>query len=121
MAAFTTGVLDPLQAGGSRTIVPRAFDYRTDTPCPGGPCLGAEQAVVIVEGMFLHRDKLAQRWDMSIFLKVPFTVTARRMADRDGTHPDPEHPSLTRYVEGQRMYLSRCNPTARATYALDNS
>jgi uridine kinase len=52
---------------------------------------------------------------------VPFTVTAQRMAERDGTHPDPDHPSLARYIQGQRCYLSTCNLTTRATYVLDNS
>jgi uridine kinase len=121
LAAFTTSVLDPLQAGGDRAIVPRAFDHRTETPVHADPVPVPEQAVVIIEGMFLHRDELAGRRDMSVFLQVPFTVTARRMAHRDGTHPDPEHPSLARYVQGQRLYLPTCDPTKRATYVLDNS
>ncbi len=78
-------------------------------------------AVVIVEGMFLHRDELADRWDWSVFLDVPFAETARRMAERDGSHPDPEHPSMRRYVVGQRIYLDSCRPRIRATIVLDNT
>lgn len=56
-----------------------------------------------------------------MFLDVPFSISVRRMAERDGTHPDPEHPSMRRYVEGQRIYVSRCHPAERATHVVQNS
>ncbi len=71
--------------------------------------------------MFLHRDDLMHRWDWSVFLDVPFTETARRMALRDGSHPDPEHPTNRRYVEGQRIYLASCGPLERATVVMANT
>lgn len=80
-----------------------------------------DQGVVIVEGLFLHRDELAGRWDWSVFLDVPFTESVRRLAERDGSHPDPEHPSMRRYVEGQRIYLASCRPHDRATVVVDNA
>jgi uridine kinase len=43
------------------------------------------------------------------------------MALRDGSHPDPDHPSMRRYVEGQRIYLARCLPAERATAVIDNT
>lgn len=43
-------------------------------------------ALVIFEGMFLHRDGLHDIWDRSVFLDVPFAETARRMAARDGSN-----------------------------------
>lgn len=76
--------------------------------------------MVIVEGMFLHRDELLDLWDLSIFLDVPFATSLGRMAERDDTSPDPEDPSVHRYVEGQRIYLAACNPTQRATYVVAN-
>jgi uridine kinase len=60
-------------------------------------------------------------WDFSVFLDVPFAVTALRMAERDGTHPDPTHPSMRRYVEAQRIYFAACTPTKRASVVIDNS
>lgn len=56
-----------------------------------------------------------------MFLDVPFSISVRRMAERDGTHPDPEHPSMRRYVEGQRIHVSRCHPAERATHVVQNS
>ncbi|MEJ7742738.1 MAG: hypothetical protein WKF73_09445 [Nocardioidaceae bacterium] len=100
--------------GGSSTTAPMHRSDALDEHVPA-------DAVVIVEGMFLHRDELADRWDWSVFLDVPFAETARRMAERDGSHPDPEHPSMRRYVEGQRIYLDSCRPRIRATVVLDNT
>ena len=78
-------------------------------------------SVLVLDGMFLHRGELAGVWDWSVFLDVPFEVTCARMAVRDGSHHDPRHPSMRRYVEGQRVYLSRCCPWQRADALIDNT
>lgn len=118
LAAFTAGVIEPLRHSGERAIVLRAFDHRTDSPVHEAATGIAADAVVIVEGMFLHRDELLDAWDLSVFLDVPFAVTVRRTAERDGTSPDPDDPSVRRYVEGQRIYLAACRPEERATYVV---
>ena len=76
---------------------------------------------VIVEGMFLHREELRDRWDFSVFLDVPFAVTAARMAERDGTNPNPEHVGMRRYVGGQRLYFGAASPWRHADLIVDNS
>lgn len=120
LAAFTTKVLDPLRPGADHVMALRAFDHRSDRPVEDDPVEVPPQAVVVIEGMFLHRDELRAWWDMSIFLDVPFSVTVSRMAKRDGAPPDPEHPSWSRYLQGQRIYLSECKPPERATYVIAN-
>ena len=120
LAALLDHVLDPLRPGGDRRVRRRVFDHRTDSPVAAPVEEVPVDAVVIVEGMFLHRDELVTRWDWSVFLEVPFTETVRRMARRDGSPPDPEHPSMRRYVEGQRIYLAACHPRERATVVLDS-
>jgi uridine kinase len=97
------------------------FDYRTDAAVNAPVEEVPVDAVVIVEGMFLHRDELADRWNWSVFLDVPLAETARRLAQRDGSQPDPEQPTMRRYVEGQRIYLATCRPQERATVVLDNT
>ena len=121
LAALLEHVLDPLRPGGDRRVRRQVFDHRTDSPVAAPVEDVPVDAVVIVEGMFLHRDELVTRWDWSVFLEVPFTETVRRMAHRDGSPPDPEHPSMRRYVEGQRIYLAACHPRGRATVVLDDS
>ncbi|HYO18006.1 MAG TPA: hypothetical protein VES02_04985 [Dermatophilaceae bacterium] len=70
-------------------MVCRAFDYRADRPIFEDPIPVSTTAVVIVEGMFLHRDELLDTWDMSVFLDVPFAISVRRLAERDDTSPTP--------------------------------
>lgn len=114
-------LLDPLSPGGSRSYRTAVHDVATDEQvdqparrCPAG-------AVLVLDGVFLHRDELGAYWDFSVWLDVPFTITAARMASRDGTSPDPEDPSLARYVGGQRLYLAQCRPSQRANIVIDNA
>lgn len=114
-------VLEPLGVGGDGKYRKAASDHVRNVMLQPEPQLAPEDALVIVEGMFLHRDELAKYWDYSVFLDVPFTETARRMNVRDGSHPDPEHPTMLRYVGGQRLYFASAEPWARATRIIDNT
>lgn len=120
LATFTANVLEPLSHSGERSIVFRAFDHRADRPTHEDPIPIPAEAVVVVEGMFLHRDELRDAWDISVFLDVPFAVSVRRLAERDGTNPNPDDPSVHRYVEGQRIYLATCKPDQWATHVVAN-
>lgn len=118
---FRSYVLDPLGPGGSGRYRPAGHSLETDAVLSPPELPAAFNAVVLVDGLFLHRDELAAYWDFSIFLDVPFTVTAARMAVRDGTPADPEHPDMHRYVGGQRLYCAGCDPAARAAVVVENS
>ncbi|MCL8026566.1 uridine kinase [Nocardioides bruguierae] len=118
LAAFRRCVLDPLAAPGSSTIVPAAFDHRRDVALEAEPLPVPDDGVVVVEGMFCHRAELRGAWDVSVLLDVPFEVSVARLAGRDGTPADPEHPALRRYVEGQRRYLAAVRPAERATFVV---
>lgn len=78
-------------------------------------------AVLVVDGLFVHRDEIVDLWDLSVFLDVPFEVSVPRLATRDGSEPDPLHESQKRYVEGQKIYFRECSPSTRATLVIDNS
>ncbi|MBO3743855.1 uridine kinase [Actinoplanes sp. NEAU-H7] len=117
---FRRDVLEPFGPDGSRLYRAAAHDLATDEVLDGEPCAADPGTVLIVDGLFLHRDELVPVWDLSIFLDVPFEETARRMAGRDGTSPDPDHPGMRRYVEGQRLYFAACAPRDRATILIDN-
>jgi uridine kinase len=117
---FRGEVLEPFAPGGSRRYRPAGHDLATDRVLHPRPRTAAPGTVLIVDGLFLHRDEIGPVWDLSVFLDVPFPVTAHRMARRDGTNPDPEHPSMRRYVEAQRMYFAACSPQHRADVLIDN-
>ena len=119
-ARFHSDILEPLGKGGSREYSPRAHDLGTDQVLTASHLTAAPGSVVVIDGLFMHRDKLADLWDLSVFLDVPFEVSTRRLSERDGSEPDLHHPSRKRYLEGQRIYLSSCNPEGRATLVIDN-
>lgn len=114
-------VLAPLGPGGSRRYRPASHDVTTDEVLHPACRIAPAGAVLVLDGLFLHRDELAEHWDVSIWLDAPLTVTVARLAARDGSSPDPEDPSLRRYIDAQRHYLSTCDPLARAQLVIDNS
>ncbi|MGP4018049.1 uridine kinase [Saccharopolyspora sp. 5N708] len=120
-ATLRRRVLDPLGPGGSRRYQPAAHDLATDLPVSPPHRHAAPGAVLVVDGLFLHRDELADVWDLSVFLRVPFHVSVARMAARDGGVADPEHPGVARYVQGQRRYFAACTPWQRADLVIDNT
>jgi uridine kinase len=116
-ARFRDDVLDPLGPGGSRRYRPAAHDLATDAVLDPEPRVAPPGAVLVVDGLFLLRPELAAAWDLSVFLDVPFEVTAARLASRDGVDPKTLH----RYVEAHRIYSQACDPRGRAAILIDNS
>ncbi len=113
-------LLEPFVAGAE--VVTGVFDHRADRPRVAPRQPSAPDAVLIVDGIFLHRASLVDRWDRSIWLDVPFEVSIPRVAGRgEGGDPDPTAPSNRRYVQGQRLYLSEVDPAALASWVIDNT
>lgn len=117
---FRSRLLDPLGPGGDRRFVRAVHDVVTDTPVHRDAEVARDGQVLVLDGLFLHRPELVDAWDVSVFLQVDRAISVGRMAARDGSHPDPDHPSNRRYVEGQRLYLRSCSPEQRATFVVVN-
>ena len=114
-------VLDPLGPGGSRDYRPRGHDLETDEVLTGRASHAPAGSVVLVDGLFLQRDELEGCFELAIWLDVPFEETAARMSERDGTSPDPEDPTMQRYVGAQRTYFEQRSPWTRADLVVDNT
>ncbi len=115
-------LLDPFGPEGSGSYVREVYDWRREREVARAPELAEPGSVLVVDGIFVHRDELVQFWDYSVWLEVPFAVSVPRGAVRGyGGNPDPDAPANQRYVEGQRMYLAECNPRARASVVIDNT
>lgn len=114
---FAGHLLTPFAAGQPfrRASHDLASDEYVDAPFEAAP----PSAILLVDGIFLHRDELVGHWDFSVFLSVDFAVSVARMAVRDGSPSDPDDPRNRRYVEGQRLYLATCDPAARASLVID--
>jgi uridine kinase len=115
LSRFAGDLLVPFAAGEPvRTAV---RDVRTDAALDLAPVLPAPGTVLVVDGMFLHRDELAAYWEFSVYLHVDLAVSLARLHARDGPPPT----ATDRYAEAQRIYAAACDPAARATLRLDNS
>jgi uridine kinase len=112
---LATALLDPFGRGEPvRTAV---HDVRTDAsldlaPVPVGPA-----DVLILDGVFAHRDELAPYWDFSVYLHVDLAVSLERLATRDGLPPA----ATDRYTGAHQRYVDACDPLRRASVVVDNT
>ena len=118
--ALTTLLLAPLGPGGTRLYRRAVFNYRTDSEMSTPFETADQNAILLFDGIFLHRPELLSYWDLSIFLDAPFDVTIPRAAGRDGSSPEVDAPENRRYVEGQQLYLRTCEPQRAATIVINN-
>lgn len=114
-------VLIPLGKGGTRRFNAKHHEHVADVILDKDWQLAPPGSTVVLEGLFLHRPPMDEVWDCSLFLDVPFEITVARMAERDDSDRDIEHPHVARYVGAQRIYFERCDPRSRADIVIDNS
>jgi uridine kinase len=67
---------------GSGRYRTAAFDHLSDNPARTEECVASHDAVLIFDGLFLHRPELCAYWDFSIFLDGSFDITVPRGAPR---------------------------------------
>jgi uridine kinase len=122
--ALRTALLDPLGPAGDRSYRTRAFDWRNDEPVEEPLRLAPEDAVLLVDGVFLLRPELAGLWDYRIFVRVPLEECLRRALIRDVPSPGDEDAVRARYerryLPGQRLYFDAVRPWLVADAVIDN-
>lgn len=109
-AALVRDLLVPFGPGGDGWYRTVSHDLATDRPLAPEPVQAADDEVLVLDGLFLQRAAVRAQLDAVVFLDVPFATTYRRMAERDGCDPDPEHPANRRYRQGQQLYLDEHRP-----------
>ena len=120
-------LLDPLGPGGDRRFQPTVYDHDTDTPSSPPPTTAHADAVLLFDGVFLLRPELIDRWDLRIFVSVPFEQTVERARDR-GTAPAGstldtaaiERSWRHRYIPAQQLYFATARPTDHADVIVYN-
>ncbi|MGW3347379.1 cytidylate kinase family protein [Nonomuraea rubra] len=123
-AALCRVLLDPLGPGGDRSFRHTAYDRATDTPSCPPPTTAPADAVLLFDGVFLLRPELVDRWDLRIFVSVPFEQTVARAQDR-GTAlaespADIERSWRDRYIPSQQLYFATARPTDHADIIVYN-
>lgn len=123
---FHDEVLEPLGREGSGRYRTAAYDLASEAPVSSPWQLAPDDAVVIIDGLFLHRKEFATSrarkvWDYSVWLNVPFEEAYRRLHDRVGFSADPRDPANARYYEGQLLYIQECQPQDKADLVIENT
>lgn len=120
-ATFRRVLVDPFRVAGSAGFQLAAFDVARDAPLEPQWVTAPRDAVLVVDGVFLHRPELRGVWDWSLWLEVPFRVAYARTAARDGGDPDPDAPANARSRQGQELYLRDADPRRAASAVVENS
>lgn len=123
---FHDEVLEPLANDGSGRYRKAAYDLAHEAPVNSPWLVAPDNAVVIIDGMFLHRKDFAvsrtkKVWDVSAWLDVPFEETYRRLHEKEGFSEDPHDPRNARYYEGQLLYIRECAPADKADVVIENA
>ena len=113
-ALFRRVLLDPFRAGEPFALA--AFDSVTDMPVPLEWQTAPDDALLVIDGVFLHRPELRGLWDHSVWLEVSRDVAESRMLLRDGPTD-----VLERYRGAQQLYVREADPAAAASVVIDNS
>lgn len=122
---FRRVLVDPFrdgpQTGATTGFQLTAFDVVRDAPAEAQWVTAPRDAVLIVDGVFLHRRELRDLWDWSLWLDVPEAVASARLAIRDGSDPDPSAAANAPRREAQALYEREARPELAASAIIDNS
>lgn len=122
--AILSCVLLPLGPSGDLRYKCAQFDFRTDSRIKAPWQKAVSNAILLFDGIFLHRPELLTYWDFTVFIHVGFDETVRRARERDqylfGSPDDIEAIYQERYIPGQKIYLQSEKPNEKANVVFDN-
>jgi uridine kinase len=117
-------LLDPLGPGGDRRFQRAVYDKVTDTARSEPVTTAPADAVLVFDGVFLLRPELMDRWDLRIFVSVPFEKTVDRARTRDQTPfrsaAEVERRYRSRYLPSQQFYFDTVRPADHADIIVHN-
>jgi uridine kinase len=81
-------------------------------------------AALLLDGVFLLRPELIDRWDLSIFVSAAFEQILDRARIRDlaglGSAAEVERRFRTRYIPAQKLYFATARPADHADIVVHN-
>lgn len=95
--------------------------YNKEQDCYDAVDLHIPDGIVIVEGVFLQRQELADLFDAVVYLDVPEAVRLSRVLKRDGYIGDADairQKYENRYFPAERYYAAHCRPMETADIVL---
>ena len=123
--ALIKKLLQPLGPGGDRQYITAVHDVVLDSPVHSEAQTADDDAILIMDGIFLLRPQLYPYWDLTIYVHADFTNTVPRGAARDadlyGSPARAKQRYEERYVPGQQIYLEEVGPLDKADILIDNN
>jgi uridine kinase len=117
-------LLDPLGPGGDRRYQHAVYDMGTDTALSQPVATAPADAVLLLDGVFLLRPELIDRWDLHIFVSAAFERALDRGRIRDqarlGSIAEVERRFRDRYIPAQQLYFATVRPTDHADIIVHN-
>lgn len=120
-SVFRRVLIEPFRLPGSAGFVLEAFDVERDAPIEPKWTTAPDDAILIVDGVFLNRPELSGVWNYSIWLDVPPDIAFVRMVESGGTHFDLTAENNVRLADAHERYAAAVNPRAQAAAIVDNS
>lgn len=118
-------LLDPLAPQGNRRCRLDYWNSHDDQPFPEDWVDVQRDAILMVDGAFLHTHELRDQWDFTIWLEVDWQSLLRRRAQRAGTRGGPASLLGAAYENGwiarHLQYEESVHPHDRADVVVDNS
>jgi uridine kinase len=118
---FKRMLTEPFRTGWIGSFNLRAFDLKRDIPFEPKWSSGPEDALLVVDGIFLNRPELRGIWNYSIWLEVDPAVALARVKARDAQEFEHDIANPERYSGGQALYLAEAKPIEAATAIIDNN
>ena len=123
--ALESNLLKPLGPNGDRKYRTAIFDIHQDQPIDLPFQTAEEDAILLMDGIFLLRSQLLPYWDLTLYIHADFVNSTARGILRDaelfGSSKQAALRYRERYVPGQQIYLQKANPLDKADILIDNN
>lgn len=117
-------LLDPLGPDGDRRCQDAVYNWHTDTALSPPVTTARANAVLLLDGVFLQRPELIDRWDLRIFVSATFEEMLDRGRIRDlarlGSTAAVERRFRDRYIPAQELYFAEARPADHADIIVHN-
>ena len=124
-ALLTESLLHPLGPDGNRLFRRARFNFRIDEEVDSPTELAESHHILVLDGLFLHRDTIRDHWDYSIFVHADFDVITERAMGRDLDfygHTDRVRASFeNRFIPGHKIYFDLDRPYHQADTVINNN
>lgn len=123
--AIASNVLEPLDSGGNLEYRSASFDYRSNSGVDTPVQSAQPDAILLFDGIFLHRQELRKYWDFSVFVHTGFDIVIKRAQERDlylfKTAEKIREIYEQRYIPGEQIYLDAESPCQRTDVIWNNN